>query len=101
MSVSKPALISAESPPQRTACSPKRSVSHSSLKVVSMMPLRAPPMPLAQARPIVAGLAGGVLVDREQARHAAAFFELAADEVAGALGGDEDHVDVLRRRRSS
>ena len=62
-----------------------------------MTPLRAPPMPRAQARPIVAGLAGGVLVDRQQARHAAAFFEFAADQVAGALGGDEQHVDVLRR----
>ena len=34
-------------PPQRTACSPKRSVSHSSLKVVSMIAARPPPIPEA------------------------------------------------------
>jgi hypothetical protein len=33
-------------------------------------------------------------MDREQARHAAAFFVLAADEVPGALGRDEQDVDV-------
>ena len=34
-------------PPQRTTCSPNRSVSHSSLKVVSITPARPPPMALA------------------------------------------------------
>ena len=34
-------------PPHRTACSPKRSVSVSSAKVVSMTPARVQPMPLA------------------------------------------------------
>ena len=38
------ARISSTRPPQSTACSPNRSVSHSSRKVVSMMPARPPPM---------------------------------------------------------
>ena len=44
-----------------------------------------------------AGLAGGVLEDRQQARHAAAFFEFAAHQMARALGGDQEHIDILRR----
>ena len=47
----------------------------------------------------VLGLAGGVLVDGDEARHAAALGVGAAHEVAGALGGDHDHVDALGRRR--
>ena len=43
-SVSKPACISAQTPPQRTACSPKRSVSVSVLNVVSRTPALAPPI---------------------------------------------------------
>ena len=31
-------------PPHKTDCSPKRSVSHSSLKVVSIIPARPPPI---------------------------------------------------------
>ena len=50
--VSKPAWISALTPPQRTACSPKRSVSISSLKVVSITPARVAPMPSAHAKAI-------------------------------------------------
>ncbi len=42
-----PALTSAAVPPHSTACSPKRSVSVSSAKVVSSTPPRVPPMPLA------------------------------------------------------
>ncbi len=34
-------------PPHSTACSPKRSVSVSSVKVVLMTPARVPPMPFA------------------------------------------------------
>ena len=39
------AFINALTPPHNTACSPNRSVSVSSAKVVSMMPARAHPMP--------------------------------------------------------
>ena len=46
-SVSKPALISSETPPHSTACSPNRSVSVSSLNVVFRTPARVAPMPLA------------------------------------------------------
>ena len=42
---SNPACIKAQTPPQRTACSPKRSVSVSVRKSVSRRPARAPPMP--------------------------------------------------------
>src|SRR5215469_11316258 len=45
--VANPALISSETPPQSTACSPNRSVSVSSLNVVFSTPARVPPMPLA------------------------------------------------------
>ncbi len=45
----------------------------------------------------VAGFAGGVLMDGQQARHAAAAFEFAANQMARALGGDHQHIDVLRR----
>ena len=47
LSVSKPARTSSEAPPQSTACSPKRSVSVSSLNVVVKTPPRVQPMPLA------------------------------------------------------
>ena len=40
-------LFGEHTPPQRTACSPKRSVSVSSLKVVWMQPERVPPIPRA------------------------------------------------------
>ena len=43
--VSNPAFISSVTPPQSTACSPKRSVSVSSLKVVSRIPALPAPMP--------------------------------------------------------
>jgi len=42
-----PRIVSEETPPQSTACSPKRSVSVSSLKLVSRMPAR--PAPSARA----------------------------------------------------
>jgi adenylosuccinate lyase len=41
------AFISSDTPPQRTACSPNKSVSVSSLKVVSIAPALVPPIPLA------------------------------------------------------
>jgi hypothetical protein len=55
------------------------------LKVVSITP------------PRVQRVAGGVLVDSDEARDAAALEVLAADEMAGALGGDEGDVDLRRR----
>ena len=48
---SKPHFINAVTPPQRTACSPKRSVSVSSRNVVSRTPALAPPIASAYARP--------------------------------------------------
>src|SRR5690606_20423649 len=42
------------------------------------------------------GAAGGVDLDGDQDRHAAAVDELAADDVARALGRDHDDVDALR-----
>jgi hypothetical protein len=42
--VSKPFLINSTKPPQRTVCSPNKSVSHSSLKVVSIIPDLPPPI---------------------------------------------------------
>ncbi len=47
--VSNPERISSEIPPHSTICSPKRSVSVSSLKVVSMIPARAAPIPAPYA----------------------------------------------------
>ena len=44
-----------------------------------------------------AGGPGGVLVDGEEGRHAAAALVDGADEVAGALGGDHPDVDALGR----
>ena len=44
-SVSKPACIRAQTPPQSTACSPNKSVSVSVLNVVSRRPALAPPIP--------------------------------------------------------
>ena len=44
----------------------------------------------------VLGRARRVLGDRDQAGHAGALEVLAADEVAGALGGDQRHVDLRR-----
>ncbi len=45
--VSKPALMREVHPPQRTACSPKRSVSVSSRKLVSRTTARVAPIPFA------------------------------------------------------
>ena len=45
--VSYPALMRAVTPPQRMVCSPKRSVSVSSLNVVVSTPARVHPTPLA------------------------------------------------------
>src|SRR5439155_4002607 len=44
----------------------------------------------------VARFGGWVLENREQAGHAAAFFELAAHQMPGTFGRDEQHVHVLR-----
>ena len=45
-------MIKAVTPPHRTACSPNKSVSVSSLKVVSKIPALPPPIPFPYARPI-------------------------------------------------
>ena len=45
----------------------------------------------------LAGLLRGVLIDGEQHRHSAALFVFAAHQVAGPLGSDHNHVDVLGR----
>ena len=42
-------------------------------------------------------IAGGVLLDCDQARHAAALLVLAAHGVARTLGRDHQHVDALLR----
>ena len=43
------------------------------------------------------GFAAGVLIDGDQVGDAAAFHEDVADQMAGALGGDHDDVDVRGR----
>ena len=43
------------------------------------------------------GVLGGILSDRDQARHAAALLILAAHEIAGTLGRDQHHVQILAR----
>ena len=84
-------------PPHRTDCSPKRSVSVSSLNVVSRTPARVLPSAAGvgevRARPVPEG----VPLDREQGGHAAAGLVDRADEVAGTLR--RDHPDVDGRRR--
>ncbi len=45
----------------------------------------------------ILGLAAGVLVDGDERGNAASFLVLAAHQMAGALGGDHDHVDVRWR----
>ena len=42
----------------------------------------------------VAGFAGFILVNRNQGGHAAAFFVFAAHGVAGAFGGNHNHIEV-------
>jgi len=43
------------------------------------------------------GVAGGILVDRDQARHAAAALVFRAHGVAGALRRDQQHVEIGAR----
>ena len=42
-------------------------------------------------------VARGILINRNQGRHASTLEVLGADEVTGALGGDHDHVEVRAR----
>ena len=56
-----------------------------------------PPIALGVGQGELLGLAGGVLVDGDQRRDAAAVLEGAPHQVAGALGGDHPHVDALGR----
>ena len=81
-------------PPQRTACSPNRSVSVSSLKRGLDHAAARAADALGVGEREVAGVAGRVLVDRQQARHAGALGELAPHEVAGALRRDQRDVDA-------
>ena len=83
-------------PPHSTTCSPKRSVSVSSLKVVSSTPARVAPMRVGVGERQVVGLARGVLGDGDQRGHAAALGVGPAHQVAGALRGDHGHVDAGR-----
>ena len=56
-------------PPHSTACSPNRSVSVSSLNVVSITPARAPPMPLRVGERALVRLARRVLVHGDERGH--------------------------------
>ena len=62
-----------------------------------MMPGPAAADALGVGQDQVAGVAGRVDVDRHQAGNAPALLELAADEMAGALGGDHADIDSLGR----
>ena len=55
-------------------------------------------MPLAYASADLLGLAGRVVLDRDEARHSAALVVRAAHEVTGTLRRDHPHVDALGRR---
>ena len=57
---------------------------------------RRPDAPGVGQRP-GARLAGGVLVDREQRRHADPFLEHPPDDVAGALGGHHGDIHLVAR----
>ena len=61
-----------------------------------MTPARAPPMRLGVGQRQLQGRAAGVLLDGDQAGHALAVLELAAHQVARALGGDHGDVDAGR-----
>ena len=61
------------------------------------MPARAPPMPAMYASAMVAALAGGVLLDGDQAGHALAGDVQGAHRVPRALGRRHEHVHVRRR----
>ena len=63
-----------------------------------MTPARVTPMPLPYDSASARALAGGVLVDGEQRRRAAAFDVELADAVARRLRRDHRDVDVRRRR---
>ena len=93
------ARTSSVRPPQSTTCSPKRSVSVSSAKVVSITPAARAADALGVGQRELHGRAGGVLGHREQRRHAGALGVGAPHQVARALGGDHHHVDARRAGR--
>ncbi|MDQ1135096.1 hypothetical protein QE386_003691 [Pseudoxanthomonas winnipegensis] len=62
-----------------------------------MMLARAPPRPGGVGQRVLLGLARLILVDRVDARYAAADLVFAAHQRARALGRDQDHVQVLAR----
>ena len=63
-------------PPHSTVCSPNRSVSHSSLNVVSMIPERPPPIAAGVGRREVVRVAGRILVDRDRTARAPPSYSL-------------------------
>ena len=62
-----------------------------------MMPARPPPMARGVGQAEIVGVAAGVLMDRDQAGHAAAALIFGAHGVAGALGRDHQHVEIGAR----
>ena len=84
-------------PPHRTACSPNRSVSVSSLKAGLDHPAARAADPLRVGERKIERVAARVLLDGDQPGNPRAFEELAADEMAGALRRDQRHVHVARR----
>ena len=62
-----------------------------------MMPARPPPMARGVGEAEIVRVAAGVLVDGDQARHAAAALVFGAHGVAGALGRDHQHVEIGAR----
>jgi hypothetical protein len=93
----KPALTSSAQPPQRTACSPNRV----GLGLLAEGRLEHAGAGAADAAAVgqreLLGVAGGVLVDGDEAGDAAALLEDLAHAVAGGLRRDHGDVDVLRR----
>ena len=62
-----------------------------------MTPARPPPMARGIGKAQIVRVAAGILVDRDQARHAAALLIFAAHRVAGALGRHHQHVEIGAR----
>src|SRR5437016_5932277 len=89
-------MTSCDAPPQRTACSPNRSVSDPSVKVVLIAPARCRRCPwrrTARARTPCPWRPAR----RRRDRHALAFDELTTNEVAQALRCNHGDIDVRRR----
>ena len=61
-----------------------------------MTPARVPPTASAYDIATARALPGGILLDGDEGRNAAAFGEGTAHEMAGALRRNHDHVDAFR-----